>query len=125
MKVANTLSYTLPSTNLHQNERSITSTNLMLNPEYSYYRDYIRGMKTGFTTLAGRCYVTFAQKNGHTYGLVILGSDLDNIYKEASELLDWAFTSPELHPVQTTTQPEAAAPAQPEKPLTFWQLLFS
>ena len=93
MKVANTLSYTLPATNLHQNERSITSTNLMLNPEYPYYRDYIRGMKTGFTTLAGRCYVTFAQKNGHTYGLVILGSDLDNIYKEASELLDWAFAS--------------------------------
>ena len=87
MKVANTLSYTLPATNLHQNERSITSTNLMLNPEYPYYRDYIRGMKTGFTTLAGRCYVTFAQKNGHTYGLVILGSDLDNIYKEASEPL--------------------------------------
>lgn len=50
-------------------------------------------MKTGFTTLAGRCYVTFAQKGGHTYGLVILGSDLDNIYKEASELLDWAFAS--------------------------------
>ena len=93
MKVANTLSYTLPATNLHQNQRAITSTNLMLNPEYPYYRDYIRGMKTGFTTLAGRCYVTFAQKGGHTYGLVILGSDLDNIYKEASELLDWAFAS--------------------------------
>ena len=93
MKTANTLSYTLPATNLHQNERTITSTNLMLNPEYPYYRDYIRGMKTGFTTLAGRCYVTFAQKGGHTYGLVILGSDLDNIYKEASELLDWAFAS--------------------------------
>ena len=68
MQVANTLSYTLPATNLHQNERTITSTNLMLNPEYPYYRDYIRGMKTGFTTLAGRCYVTFAQKDGHTYG---------------------------------------------------------
>ena len=50
MQVANTLSYTLPATNLHQNERTITSTNLMLNPEYPYYRDYIRGMKTGFTT---------------------------------------------------------------------------
>ena len=93
MQVANTLSYTLPATNLHQNERTITSTNLMLNPEYPYYRDYIRGMKTGFTTLAGRCYVTFAQKDGHTYGLVVLGSDLDNIYREASEILDWAFTS--------------------------------
>ena len=110
MKVANTLSYTLPSTNLHQNERAITSTNLMLNPEYPYYRDYIRGMKTGFTTLAGRCYVTFAQKGGHTYGLVILGSDLDNIYKEASELLDWAFASFADRPLVDTETPLTTVP---------------
>ena len=50
-------------------------------------------MKTGFTTLAGRCYTTFAEKDGHTYGLVVLGSDLDNIYRECSEMLDWAFAS--------------------------------
>ena len=110
MKVSNTLSYTLPATNLHQKERSITSTNLMLNPEYPYYRDYIRGMKTGFTTLAGRCYVTFAQKNGHTYGLVILGSDLDNIYKEASELLDWAFASFADRRLVDTTTPLTTVP---------------
>ena len=91
MKVANTLSYTLPATNLHQNERSITSTNLMLNPEYP-------------------CYVTFAQKNGHTYGLVILGSDLDNIYKEASELLDWAFASFADRRLVDTTTPLTTVP---------------
>ena len=50
-------------------------------------------MKTGFTTLAGRCFVTFAEKDGHTYGLVVLGSDLDNIYRECAEILDWAFAS--------------------------------
>ena len=110
MKAANTLSYTLPATNLHQNQRTITSTNLMLNPEYPYYRDYIRGMKTGFTTLAGRCYVTFAQKGGHTYGLVILGSDLDNIYKEASELLDWAFASFADRQLVDTDTPLTAVP---------------
>ena len=110
MKAANTLSYTLPATNLHQNQRTITSTNLMLNPEYPYYRDYIRGMKTGFTTLAGRCYVTFAQKGGHTYGLVILGSDLDNIYKEASELLDWAFASFADRPLVDTETPLTTVP---------------
>ena len=98
MKIANTLSYILPATNL------------MLNPEYPYYRDYIRGMKTGFTTLAGRCYVTFAQKNGHTYGLVILGSDLDNIYKEASELLDWAFASFADRRLVDTTTPLTTVP---------------
>ena len=110
MQVANTLSYTLPATNLHQNERTITSTNLMLNPEYPYYRDYIRGMKTGFTTLAGRCYVTFAQKDGHTYGLVMLGSDLDNIYREASEILDWAFASFSDRELVDTETPLTTAP---------------
>ena len=93
MQAANPLTYTLPATNLHQNERTIKSTNLMLDPEYAYHRDYVRGMKTGFTTLAGRCFVTFAQQDGHTYGLVVLGSDMNNIYRECAEILDWAFSS--------------------------------
>ena len=93
MQAANTLTYTLPATNLHQNERTITSTNLMLAPEYASHRGYVRGMKTGFTTLAGRCFVTFAQQDGHTYGLVVLGSDMNNIYRECAEILDWAFSS--------------------------------
>ena len=117
MQVANTQSYTLPATNLHQNERAITSTNLMLNPEYAYYRDYIRGMKTGFTTLAGRCFVTFASQNGRTYGLVILGSNSQNIFREAAELFDWAFSNPDL-------QPKAAAPETKKHSLfSFWQNL--
>ena len=123
-QVADTVLYQLPATNVHET-RTITTTNKLLQPGSAAYRSYAHGMKTGFTTKAGRCFVTFAQKDGHTYGLVILGSNSQNIFREASELLDWAFTSPELHPVQTTTQPEAAAPAQPEKPLTFWKLLFS
>ena len=38
MQAANTLTYTLPATNLHQNERTIKSTNLMLDPEYDVHR---------------------------------------------------------------------------------------
>ena len=91
MEAAQTVSYVMPVTNLHKNERELSSTNLMLHPDYPYYRDYIRGMKTGFTTLAGRCFVAFAEQDGHTYGLVVLGSDLDNIYRECAEMLDWVF----------------------------------
>ena len=120
MQAANTLTYTLPATNLHQNERTIKATNLMLDPEYAYHRDYVRGMKTGFTTLAGRCFVTFARQDGHTYGLVILGSNSQNIFREAAELFDWAFTSPELHPAPA--KPEA----EPEKHglSAFWHKVF-
>lgn len=91
-QIADTASYRLPATELHPG-RTITTTNKLLQPASGYYRSYAHGMKTGFTTQAGRCFVTFAQQDGHTYGLVVLGSDLNNIYRECSELLDWAFSS--------------------------------
>ena len=91
-RIADTASYLLPATELHP-ARTITTTNKLLQPASGYYRSYAHGMKTGFTTQAGRCFVTFAQQDGHTYGLVVLGSDLNNIYRECSELLDWAFSS--------------------------------
>lgn len=106
MQAANAVTYTLPATNLHSSERVISATNLMLNPEYPYYRGYIQGMKTGFTTLAGRCYVTYAQQDGHTYGLVVLGSDLENIYRECAEMLDWAFASFSDRLLVDTASPE-------------------
>lgn len=102
-QIADTMSYKLPATNVHP-ARTVTTTNKLLQPGSGYYRSYAHGMKTGFTTQAGRCFVTFAQQDGHTYGLVILGSNSQNIFREAAELFDWAFTSPELHP----------APAEPE-----------
>ena len=89
-QIADTLQYEIPATNLHT-ARSIRSTNKMLDPENSCYRAYIHGMKTGFTTKAGRCYVTAAQQGDTIYGLVILGSDRKNIYNEAAAILDWAF----------------------------------
>ena len=91
-QIADTVSYELPATNLHP-ARTVTTTNKLLQPGSGYYRSYAHGMKTGFTTQAGRCFVTFAQQDGHTYGLVVLGSDMDNIYRECAEILDWAFSS--------------------------------
>lgn len=99
-QIADTLQYEIPATNLHA-ARSIRSTNKMLDPENSCYRAYIHGMKTGFTTKAGRCYVTAAQQGDSIYGLVILGSDLKNIYAEAAAILDWAFAG--------CPEPQAAA----------------
>ena len=116
MQVANTVSYTLPATNIHP-ARNISSTNRLLKPGSAYYRGYAQGMKTGFTTQAGRCFVTFASQNGRTYGLVILGSNSQNIFREAAELFDWAFSNPDL-------QPKAAAPETKKHSLfSFWQNL--
>ena len=116
-QIADTASYRLPATELHP-ARTVTTTNKLLQPASGYYRSYAHGMKTGFTTQAGRCFVTFAQQDGHTYGLVILGSNSQNIFREAAELFDWAFTSPELHPAPVEAEPEK------QERGGFWHKLF-
>jgi D-alanyl-D-alanine carboxypeptidase len=83
-----TVKATLPATNAHA-ARELVSTNPMQDPDSEYYRSYIRGMKTGFTEEAGRCFVTFACIGGRTYGLVVLGSNRNAIYQECAALLDW------------------------------------
>jgi D-alanyl-D-alanine carboxypeptidase (penicillin-binding protein 5/6) len=97
MAVATTLSYTLPATNVHTAEREIVNTNPLQDPSSPYYREGVAGIKTGFTTLAGKCYVAGASKDGHNYLLVILGAKKEDkdaasyVYTEADALLDWTF----------------------------------
>ena len=65
-----------------------------MNSESSNYREYVKWVKGGFTTLAGRCTVAFAQQGGHSYGLVILGCDTpDHLFAACDDLFDWAFAS--------------------------------
>ena len=96
-EIANTVSYTIPATNKHAIPRELEPTNLMLIPDGEYYRPDVAGVKTGFTTLAGRCYVTTATHEGHNYMLVILGSKKEKknesfyVYTEADAILDWLF----------------------------------
>ena len=93
VQVSGTAAYTMPATNLHQNERTINSTNPLTDTGSEFYRSYIKCVKGGFTTLAGRCAVAFAEQGGYTYGLVILHADNASLYTECDQLLDWAFES--------------------------------
>lgn len=70
MQVANTVSYTLPATNLHP-ARNISSTNQLLKPGSAYYRGYAQGMKTGFTTQAASALSPLPAR---TAGLTALSS---------------------------------------------------
>ena len=93
-QVAGTASYVLPATNLRKAEHTISSSNSLMNSESANYREYVKWVKGGFTTLAGRCIVAFAQQDGHNYGLVILGCDTpDHLFTACDDLFDWAFAS--------------------------------
>ena len=43
------------------------NSNMILDPESRYYSSYISGMKTGFTTPAGNCLLSYAQVNGRRF----------------------------------------------------------
>ena len=116
MEIANTTAYTVPANNKHTEPRELESTNLMLLPDGPYYREGISGVKTGFTTLAGRCYVTTAAHEGHNYMLVVLGAKKEKkgepfyIYPEVSQILDWAFGRYEDRTLVTKDQPLGKIP---------------
>jgi serine-type D-Ala-D-Ala carboxypeptidase (penicillin-binding protein 5/6) len=61
----------------------------------------IKGVKTGWTELAGECLVTLTQRNHQEIITVVLGSS--DRFKESSSLIDWAFTNHQWTEVQTTT----------------------
>lgn len=101
VKIVSTSTYTMAKTNKNE-ERKITNTNSTINPTYTtYYRDYVKGIKTGTTDNAGYCLTSYAVKNGYTYLAVVIGgdrrdSDGDNIdenqaFMDTVRMYDWAF----------------------------------
>lgn len=93
-------SYTIPETNLSK-ERKISYTISMLDQASESYYPFMTGIKSGFTSEAGRCLVTMAKKNGMSYLLVLLGANLDQpvmsasygnmAYEDAVNLFEYCF----------------------------------
>lgn len=100
--IASTYSYKLRQTNKREPEW-LVSTNKMMQKGSEFYRSYIKGLKTGTTTPAGKCFVAYAEKNGYSYLSILLGSAYKDdagqilpgnaVFSETAKLLDWAFDS--------------------------------
>lgn len=93
--VVNTAQKKLPATNKNS-ERVIYTTNaLILRSSSPVYYDNCYGIKTGHTTPAGYCFVSYAQKDGYTYYSVVLGAKAGEEYAgsftETKRLFEWAF----------------------------------
>lgn len=95
--------YTVPATNMNE-ERTIHNTNFMINPAYvTYYRSFIKGIKTGKTDNAGQCVTTYASKDGYNYLAVAMNgdyrdSDNDGIeenqaFMDTIRMYEWAFAN--------------------------------
>ncbi len=59
-----------------------------------FYHQYVTGIKTGFTTQAGKCIVSAAQKGEDEFFCVALGgkdSTINHAVKDTYDLYNWAF----------------------------------
>ncbi|MGN1330800.1 MAG: D-alanyl-D-alanine carboxypeptidase family protein [Clostridia bacterium] len=104
-EIVKTTSYTLPSTNAYPREdRTFTNTNSLIiydnrNRADNYYYEYATGIKTGYTSQAGNCLVSSAEKNGMSYITVVLNAPvgytaagtISHRYLDTIALFNFAF----------------------------------
>ena len=104
MEISNTVTYTVPDTNMSA-ERKLENTNSLINPtnplypgDYGY--DYAKGVKTGHTSDAGYCLATTAEKDGVQLLCVIMKAEAYELedksmfygsFADARTLFMWAF----------------------------------
>ncbi len=98
-EIANTNEYKVPKTNI-QEERDIRTTNFMkVKAQKRYYYPYSTGLKTGYTTEAGRCFAGSAEKDGVKFILISLKTPelwdkyglIRTEFLEAADYFDYAF----------------------------------
>ncbi len=95
-EIANTAQKTLPATNL-QAERKVYTTNMLIfNRSYDSYYAYCKGIKTGYTSQAGYCLVSTAERKGSQLISVVLGCERGektyySSFYETRRLFEWGY----------------------------------
>lgn len=93
-EIAGTREYTIPETNLVEEERSFLNHHKMLQRDEEYYRDWCTGGKNGFTSECLNTLVTFAEKDGMRLVSVVLRvNGAGKAYDETTQILEYAFSN--------------------------------
>ena len=114
-KICSTTEYTLRATDVVKQERTLLTTNLILNYQTGYYYEYASGIKTGHTDNAGRCVISKASKDGYEYLGIIMHAPFEDYtgdglsdngaFLECVEMFKWAFENIRYKAVCDTVQP--------------------
>ncbi len=119
--ITSTASYNFPATNMRE-EQIIYTTNQLIHKEMpgnNFYYSKASGVKTGFTTPAGRCLVaTASNDNLNLLSIVLQAQTLENehgiwVYRsfpETINLCEWAFENYRITTVMSTLYPVAEIP---------------
>ena len=107
-KICESPRYTMPATNM-SGERTLSTTNFMQDTTTNYYYVYAKGVKTGFTDEAGRCFVSTASYNGYNYICIMFkcptqyGTRIE--FVDSKNLYKWAFNNFEFKTVADVKNP--------------------
>ena len=92
MRITGTREYTIPTTNITNETRTIAQHHKMMFSWRSQYYEYCVGGKTGYTDKALNTLVTLASKDGMNLVAVVLRTHgSGNTYNDTRAMLDYAF----------------------------------
>lgn len=121
-EITSTAAYDVPATN-KQDPRHLVSTNYLISTETlgDYYYPNAIGIKTGYTSAAGRCVISRASDGNLNLLCIILNASTDlredgsvryNNFVEARKLFDYGFENFSYAQVVTKLQPTDQVPVQ-------------
>lgn len=108
-EIVNKIYYKLGATNKYSGEDRIyeTTNEILLSGSTNYYK-YAKGIKTGFTTPAGNCLMTYSEKNDlPLIAVVTKATTSDNRYEDTKQILEYAYSNNEIKTIvnaETTLQ---------------------
>lgn len=110
-QIVKTTEFSLPSTDSYSGEeRHFYNTNNLIRSETNWYYEYATGIKTGFTSQAGNCLVSSAEKDGVSYIAVVLnapvryenGRTISARYLDTTNLFEYAFNNYHFSKMKST-----------------------
>lgn len=100
MEIVNTKEVRIPANEFYPHERVYKNSNKFLTGEgqmeykgglVDYKYDVVDGLKTGYTSKAGRCLMTTAELNGTRIVTGVFGAKGETVYSDSRMLIDYAF----------------------------------
>ena len=93
--IAGTFNFALPRSNVSGSRVLISSSDVFFNPnleDNSYYYPYATGIKTGYHSRAGHCYIGSAEKDGVKLISVVLYTSKAGRWVDTAKLLEYGFS---------------------------------
>ncbi len=109
-QICGTYRYTVPETNV-TDERELVNTNQLMNSDSEYYFSGAYGVKTGYTSAAGYCLVSAAEKDGIDVICVVMGGpEPEDHFRDTVAILNWMYDNYELRQVLSSARTIVTVP---------------